>query len=260
MSPISKTKTSSKQGIQVIARAAEILRTLEGHPEGLSLGVIAKQVGLARSTVQRIVGALVEERYLIAASPTGRVRLGPALVSLGSAAKTDMDKIIRPYLQKLSEEIKETVDLSILDKNQVIFVDQILDSSQRLQAVSQVGMAFPLYCSANGKAILSSIDIDDLDALLPSILKSYTKKTITTKKALKTELSKIQKEKVAFDREEHSEGVSAIGAAINDPYGRFLAISIPVPTVRFINKERKLAIALKKYVRLIEDALGCSKS
>lgn len=40
-------------GVQVIARAASVLRALEGKPDGLSLGEIARAVGLARSTVLR---------------------------------------------------------------------------------------------------------------------------------------------------------------------------------------------------------------
>lgn len=59
---------SSKQGIQVITRAVNILRALEGRPEGLSLSAIAKEVALPRSTVQRIVGALSDEGFLISAS------------------------------------------------------------------------------------------------------------------------------------------------------------------------------------------------
>ena len=47
-----------KAQVQVIARAAAVLRTLEGQPGGLSLGQIAQDVGLPRSTVQRIVAAL----------------------------------------------------------------------------------------------------------------------------------------------------------------------------------------------------------
>src|ERR1700757_4245859 len=73
---------SDKNQVQVIARAAHILRALEGEDAGLSLGQIAARVGLARSTVQRIVASLETEKLLIAASPNGRVRLGPAIVRL----------------------------------------------------------------------------------------------------------------------------------------------------------------------------------
>ena len=49
---------ATKKGIQVIARAAAVLRALENEPAGLSLGKIAQRVDLSRSTVQRIVDAL----------------------------------------------------------------------------------------------------------------------------------------------------------------------------------------------------------
>ena len=45
-------------GIQVIARAAAVLRALRDAPSGLSLGALAEATGLPRSTVQRIVAAL----------------------------------------------------------------------------------------------------------------------------------------------------------------------------------------------------------
>ncbi len=78
--------TVPKNSIQVIARAAKVLRSLEGEEDGLSLSQIARLVGLARSTVRRIVVALREEQFVMAASPTSRVRLGPALTRLARSA------------------------------------------------------------------------------------------------------------------------------------------------------------------------------
>src|SRR5476651_1779807 len=71
--------TNDKSQVQVIARAATILRALENENVGLSLGQIALRVNLARSTVQRIVAALETEKLVIAATPNGRVRLGPTI-------------------------------------------------------------------------------------------------------------------------------------------------------------------------------------
>lgn len=51
-------------GVQVIARAAKILRVLASHPDGLSLSQIAREVDLARSTVNRIVAALEDEYFI----------------------------------------------------------------------------------------------------------------------------------------------------------------------------------------------------
>lgn len=49
-------------GIQVIARAAEMLRLLQAHPEGLSQAEIGERLGMARSTVSRILSALGRRR------------------------------------------------------------------------------------------------------------------------------------------------------------------------------------------------------
>ena len=107
----SSGRSGDKSQVQVIARAAAILRVLEDEMDGLSLGQIAQRVNLARSTVQRIVGALAAEKFLIAASPTGRVRLGPTILRLAASARTDFVAAARPFLIELSNELKETADL-----------------------------------------------------------------------------------------------------------------------------------------------------
>ena len=71
-------KTPEKSQVQVIARAASIMRALEDTTTGLSLGEIALKVGLARSTVQRIVAALETEKLVVAASPEPASRGGSA--------------------------------------------------------------------------------------------------------------------------------------------------------------------------------------
>lgn len=71
-----------RSSIQVISRAARILRCLESEPNGLSLGTIAARSRLPRSTVQRLVDALAFER-LLEISKNG-VRLGSALMRLAS--------------------------------------------------------------------------------------------------------------------------------------------------------------------------------
>ena len=63
---------------------------------------------------------------------------------------------------------------------------------------------------------------------------------------------------MAFDREEHCEGVCAIGIAIEDPYGRNIAISIPIPSVRFNRNKREISDKLIEYKAIIEKALGAS--
>lgn len=246
----------SRLGIQVISRAANILRALEQTPTGMSLGQIAKAVDLPRSTVQRIIYSLEKERFVISASPTAKVRLGPTLVSLGSAAKFDIDRLIKPYLAELAESLGETVDLSVQDGDHVFFIDQASVETHRLKAASLLGQSAKLHACANGKAILSSLTDDEISAYVEQPIEKYTRNTITKDKDLVQSIKKVRSEGVAYDLEEHHEGICAIGTLIADPYGRKIAVSIPVPSIRFYGNESKLKRALLDAKLKIEKALG----
>jgi biotin operon repressor len=102
----------SQNSVQVIARAADILRALEGEPDGLSLAQIAARVGMARSTVHRLAVGLANEGFVIPASPNGRVRLGPLLARLGAASRRDIQDELRPFMRRLADEVEETVDVA----------------------------------------------------------------------------------------------------------------------------------------------------
>lgn len=224
--------SSHKSQVQVIARAASILRSLEQESLGLSLGQIAQRVGLARSTVQRIVAALETEKLVIAASPNGRVRLGPTILRLAGSVRTDFAALARPFLLKLSNELRETVDLSVVKKDHLVFIDQVI-GPQRLRTVSAVGESFPLYCTANGKAYLAQLDDAEIERLIGRTFEARTPKTITRLDTLLAELRTVRRTGVAYDRDEHTLGISAAGVALRDHLGNTVAISVPVPTQRF---------------------------
>jgi DNA-binding IclR family transcriptional regulator len=228
--------------VQVINRAANILRAIRDSG-GLNLSPLARKVGLARSTVYRIVASLESEGLLTTADPNGLIMLGTELVSLGAAVRSDLRHELRPYLEELSLRVDETVDLAILDQNSLVFLDQV-SRPQRLRAVSGVGIKFPLHCTANGKALLSILSIDIVYQMLPEQLQICTPNTIPTREKLLKELEGIRLGNVAFDREEHTQGICAVGVVVQGPLKTPAAISIPVPTVRFYGNEQVLITAL----------------
>jgi DNA-binding IclR family transcriptional regulator len=225
-------KSSEKNQVQVIARAAQILRALEGEDAGLSLAQIAQRVNLARSTVQRIVASLEAEKLLIAASPNGRVRLGPTLLRLAVSVRSDFVAMARPFITRLSLELRETVDLSEVRKDHLVFIDQVI-GSHRLRTVSAVGETFPLHCTANGKAYLSQFDETAIERLIGRTYEARTPNTVTKLGALMTEVRSIRRVGVAYDREEHTLGICAAGVVLEDSLGNAVAISVPVPSQRF---------------------------
>jgi DNA-binding IclR family transcriptional regulator len=248
-----------KSQIQVIARAGAILRALEHEPAGLSLGQIAQRVGLARSTVQRIVAALATEKLVIAASPMGRVRLGPAILRLAAAVRADFVALTRPFLVQLSHELHETVDLATIKGDHLVFVDQVV-GPQRLRTVSAVGESFPLYCTANGKAYLAELDEREIAALLGRRFEARTAHTLTALPALLADLKAARRSGVAYDREEHTVGISAAGVAVRDPAGNYAAISVPVPALRFKQHRSRIAARLIAAKRGIEGLLTTAEA
>lgn len=245
---------AEKSQVQVIARAAAILRSLEDQPSGLSLGQIAQRVGLARSTVQRIVSALEVEKLVIAASPTGRVRLGPAILRLATSVQTDFVTIARPFMVKLSNELRETVDVASVKRDHLVFIDQVV-GPQRLRTVSGVGETFPLYCTANGKAYLAQLGDEIVERVIGTHYEARTPNTITALPRLLKELKTIRKTGVAFDLEEHTLGVCAAGVAFRDLSGNDVAISVPVPSHRFHDHQRMIAERLLATKQSLEHGL-----
>ncbi|MEI6799770.1 MAG: IclR family transcriptional regulator [Pseudomonadota bacterium] len=233
-----KDNAKTKDGIQVIARAAAVLRALKEGQTGLSLAQIADRVALPRSTVQRIVAALIDERLLIATRAAG-VRLGPELQALAEAARTSTVDLCRPHLAALMAATGETVDLSVLRGGQMVFVDQV-QGSHRLRAVSSVGEHFPLTTTANGRAALSILPEDQATALA---LAEWGQAGGNLP-ALQARLALADKLGFAEDNDDHTEGISAIGIAFRDFGGEVFAISLPIPTSRFSERRAQVTAAL----------------
>jgi DNA-binding IclR family transcriptional regulator len=237
-------------GIQVIARAAEMLRLLQAHPGGLSQAEIGDRLGMARSTVSRILNALDDEDLVASRAARGRYRLGPEIARMASTVRLSVVTDVHPFMEELSRELEETVDLSILDGDRATFVDQVV-SPHRLRAISAVGESFPLHCCANGKALLANLPPEQQAQALPSRLARLTANTITTPAALRAELERIRTEGIAYDREEQTEGICAVGAVLKGVTEHMVAVSVPVPAQRFYHRESELAQALLAWVEKV---------
>jgi DNA-binding IclR family transcriptional regulator len=248
------TEDAGGAGIQVIARAADILRALRPAPGGLSQAEVAEQVGLARSTIHRLLNALEDEGLVESGGTRGRYRLGPEIGRLADIARRGVISGIHPLLEELSRELNETADLSVLDRDRATFMDQIV-TPHRLLAVSSVGESFPLHCTANGKAFLADMPPQDLARTLAGRLVALTPRTITDPAALARELERVREEGIAYDREEHAQGICAVGILLR---GLAVAVSVPLPAQRFYGRETELRDALLGWAARVEHVLGAA--
>ena len=213
-----------EDGLQVLRRAASALDEIATAPGRLRLVDVGANLGLAKSTARRLLVALVDVGFA-AVDDGGRYRLGDRLLGLASADGTNLSARLRPVIERVAQATGETVDLSVLRDKQMWFIDQI-ESAHRLRAVSAVGERFPLHVTANGKAALALLD----DTEVPDTLLA--------------EIGDVRRTGIAYDRDEHTAGISAAGIAARLAGGHIVAISVPAPTDRFLAHESVIVDAL----------------
>jgi DNA-binding IclR family transcriptional regulator len=237
----------------VIARAAAILRALEGQEKGMSLGQIAKLVDLPRSTVQRLVDALEAEELVSTRGPGGGVRLGMAVVRLAASIETSITTIAMPYMEDLSHRVGESVNLSVLRGGESMLLDQA-HSDHPFRVVARVGLMMPAYAVAGGKALLATLSDEEVEARLGKKLEPCTPRTLTTIAALRAALAEIRRTGFSYDLEEYVEGICAVATCFRDIRGGSYAVSISAPAQRFLPRKEQLREELESCRAEIEAA------
>ncbi len=79
---------------------------------------------------------------------------------------------------------------------------------------------------------------------------------------LRAEIGEIRSTGVAFDRDEHTDGISAAGIAARAAGGNIVAISVPAPTERFLAHQDRIVAALRNALDsrgLVELTQGCTR-
>ncbi len=238
-------------GVQVIARAAAILRAL--GPDGMSLGALARATGLPRSTVQRIVEALAAESLVEVGD--GGVRPGWGLQRLARVAQSDVATQARPHLEFLFERTHETIDIATALGGEVAFLDRII-SDQELRVVPITDRPRPLHAMASGKAILACLSDAQVVGLVGMTPRRLTPATHVVLADLLADLAEVRRSGFAYDREEHAQGVCAVGTPIRVAGLRPHAISVAVPAHRFEARLAEYRQALLECRVQIEAALS----
>lgn len=228
-----------RNGIQVIRRALAILRALAGHGHaGLSLGAIAQRTGLPKSTVQRIIDALAEERMVAPAASGGGSCLGPGIAELAAGLNEKPLELIRQTAKALQQALDESVAICALEGSRVVVLE-LIASRQALQVVLQPISHVELDSSAAGKAVLSAMPQDELDRRLSKI---------ADRKRLRQEVARVRDDGFATDEEEAFPGVSAAAAAFMVD-ATIYALVIVAPCARFRERRDDIVRTLSTHAR-----------
>lgn len=225
----------AKSSIQVIERMMSLLDALAERDAPVNLKQLASRTGLHPSTAHRILGVMVENRFVDRIEP-GTYRLGIRLLELGSLVKSRINvrQEALPHMQALHEKLRETVNLSVRNGDEVVYIERAAEATVMRQVVQVIGARAPLHVTAVGKIFLAADDPAEVgDYARRTGLRTFTPRTIGDTKALAEQLARVRSEGYARDDEEAETGVSCIAAGILDEEGRIVAgVSVSAPTDR----------------------------
>jgi IclR family transcriptional regulator, KDG regulon repressor len=251
--------------VQSLERALTILNKLSEYPDGIQITRLSEQIGLTKGTLHRLLATLSNMNYVTKDEETDKYKLGLQVLFLSRNLlnNTDVVTVSKPFLEKLSQEVNETVHLCIEDRGEVVYIDKI-ESTQTIRMYSRVGSRAPMYCTGVGKILLSDKNPDVFEEIVSKInFIPKTPSTITSKEQFIEEIEKVKSQGYALDNAENEIVLRCIAAPIFDHKGKIIAsFSISGPsnrvTLELINDS--LIEKMKQYSIAISRNLGYTGS
>ena len=216
-----------------VGKALEILDAIASYERPVRFSELLETTQYPKATLYRFMQTLTNQSMLSYDDCDGTYSLGIRLVRLAHAAwkSASLAPIARPYAKELANKVGESVHVAQFDEGQVLFVDK-LRTSNRYETLAQAGQVAPAYCTGVGKAMLAFLAPKRLQlALQQQSFYKYTPATHGSVESLNVELEQVRRDGIAFDRQEHEEGIISIAAPILSDNGRVIgALSIATST------------------------------
>jgi len=196
----------------------------------------ALALGVGRSTAHRLLATLQHHGFVEQDSDTRAYRAGPMLAEIGLAIVREdgVRTHMRPFMERLRDELNETIQLVVLQGAQGLFIETV-ESHRPLRTASRVGITVPAHCLSGGKALLAQLPRERLHALYPEPqIPRATPHSIATRDDLEADLDEVRRRGYATNFGESEEEIGSIGIAIHDAGGQpraGLAVSGPVSRV-----------------------------
>jgi IclR family transcriptional regulator, KDG regulon repressor len=246
--------------LSTVRNAAHLLAAFLPREEELGVTELARRLGLAKSSVHRLLSTLLGEGLVERNPHTGHYRLGVRLIELGDAARSrlGLSRVALPLLTDLRDQLGESVRLSVAHQSDVVVIER-LDGTTAPRLPSEGPRRLPLYCSAEGKVLLAArTDTELADYLARTPFMRLTERTVTDPARLRTELIRVRRRGWAESVNEWRSGVAALAAPIRDDLGEVVAaLTVYAPPNRFrVLARARLAALVVESARTLSRRLG----
>lgn len=237
-------------GVSTTRTSFEILELLR-DADGLSLGEVRDETGLAKSTAYRHLKTLYSMGYVVEAE--GEYRLSLRFLQLSEVPRIRKRGFIvaKQKVIELAQATGERALFLVPERNEGVYVHRA-GGRNPLQSDTMIGTRRPLHVLASGKAILAEWSDDRVDEYIEQDgLEEYTDKTITDPDRLRADLEAVRDRAYATNVGEHMSGLRATGVPVYDQNDGLLGgMSIFGPAARVDDDDLE-----STYPSLLEDAV-----
>jgi IclR family pca regulon transcriptional regulator len=248
--------------VQSLERGLAVIRAFDAaHPE-LTLSEVAAATNVTRAAARRFLLTLAELGYV---RSDGRLfSLTPKVLELGYAylSSLSLPDVAEPHLETLAVEVNESSSISVLDRDDVVYVARV-PVSRIMTVTISVGTRFPAYATSMGRVLLAGLPADQLDAYLSRVrLQRLTSRTVSSVASLRAELGRVKAQGWAIVNQELEEGLRAVAAPIRDRRERVIAavnISTQASRTSLETMRRELLPPLLATVKRIESDLSTAR-
>src|SRR5246127_972604 len=201
--------------IESVDNALKLLLLLGEQPQ-IRLSEATRYLGVASSTAHRLL-AMLTYRGFVRQDPVSKAYLpGPSLTGVAFAifGRIDIQRSATPIMRALSEQLRESIHVGMLDGANVHFVAAI-EGPAAVRVASRLGRTLPAHCTSTGKVMLAQLSQPELRQLLPhERMRRITSRSIGSRTELEAELLRIRERGYGVNREESEEGVASVAVPI----------------------------------------------
>lgn len=215
---------AKQEPLSSVTNALRILREFTKEDKEFGITELSNRLGLAKSTIFRLVNTLNKDDLLKKNDETNKYYLGIGAFELGFAAyhRNELRLIAYPLLTKLMANVRETVHLAVYNNGEVIYLSKMAPDNEKF-TITQIGRRSPSHCTASGKILLAHQMEQEIDRVIESGLKKYADKTIVNAEELRKQLRDVRKNGYAISNSEYKDGVISIGVPVYNFYGTVIA-------------------------------------
>lgn len=238
--------------VRAVERVCAILDLLQRSHSGVALGQVADATGLPKTSAFRYLWTLEQHRYIERDPVSGTFRLGTGILGMASRKLDILTDRAKVWLDEVRDELEETVNLGVLEGNQVVYV-AVSESTRSVRLAARVGDRESIHSTALGKAMAADMPEEAVHRILGQQgMPRHTPNTLTDPEDYLEELNRVRRLNYAVDNGENEVDGRCVAVAIrNIPLNA--AVSLSAPASRFPSSQvQEVAERLQALAERIE--------